>query len=80
MDAVEEKVKKLISKHLGRKINELENSQSLKNDLAGDSLDFVSLILALEEELNVQVDDAEASKIQTIQDAIDLYRRLMKPH
>ncbi|CAN5459519.1 hypothetical protein BH10BDE1_BH10BDE1_07890 [soil metagenome] len=70
------KVKKIISKQLGRAIKDLKGEMSLKADLGADSLDLVSLVLALEEDLGVELADAEAAKIVTIQDAINVYWNL----
>ncbi len=80
MDEIEQKVKRLISKQLGRSLSDLQNSQSLKTDLGADSLDFVSVVLALEEELGVELPDVDAAKILTIQDAIDLFRNQNRTH
>ena len=70
------KVKKIISKQLGRAVKDLKGEMSLKVDLGADSLDLVSLVLALEEDLGVELADAEAAKIVTIQDAINVYWNL----
>ena len=44
---------------------------SFMDDLGADSLDTVELIMALEEELGVEIPDEEAENIRTVQDAID---------
>jgi acyl carrier protein len=41
------------------------------DDLGADSLDTVELIMALEEEFNLEIPDSDAEKIRTVQDAID---------
>jgi acyl carrier protein len=41
------------------------------DDLGADSLDTVELVMALEEELNVEIPDEQAENIRTVQDAID---------
>lgn len=71
-DEFDAKVKKIISKQLGRASKDLSDKLSLKTDLGADSLDLVSLVLALDVELT----DADAAKIVTIQDAVDIYRQL----
>jgi len=44
---------------------------SFMDDLGADSLDTVELVMALEEELNVEIPDEQAEDIRTVQDAID---------
>ena len=79
VDEVEVKVKLLLSKQLGRSVSDLHNNQLLKADLGADSLDFVSLVLYLEEELGVEFADQDAAKIQTVQDVINIYRERQRP-
>ena len=78
IDEVEIRVKQLLSKQLGRSISEVHNNQLLKADLGADSLDFVSLVLHIEEELGVEFADQDAAKIQTVQDVINMYRERMR--
>ena len=51
---------------------------SFMDDLGADSLDTVELIMALEEELGVEIPDEEAEKITTVQQAIDYARANVK--
>ncbi|MBW2504736.1 MAG: acyl carrier protein, partial [Deltaproteobacteria bacterium] len=44
---------------------------SFMDDLGADSLDTVELVMALEEEFDIEISDEDAEKIQTVQDAID---------
>ncbi|MBW2328383.1 MAG: acyl carrier protein, partial [Deltaproteobacteria bacterium] len=46
------------------------------DDLGADSLDLVELIMAMEEEFDVEIPDEEAEKIATVQDAIDFVNKL----
>ena len=48
----------------------------IKRDLGADSLDLVELIMAMEEEFDVEIPDEEAEKIATVQDAIDFVNKL----
>ena len=41
------------------------------DDLGADSLDTVELVMALEEEFDIEISDEDAEKIQTVQDAVD---------
>jgi acyl carrier protein len=67
---IEERVKKIVVEQLGVKEEEVSNDSSFVDDLGADSLDTVELVMALEEEFNVEIQDEEAEKITTIQQAI----------
>ncbi len=71
MREIENKVKAVISEQLGISISKISNSQSFMADLGADSLDSVSLLMALEEEFNVEISDEDALKITTVQEAIN---------
>ncbi len=68
--AVEEKIKSIISEQLGVKPEEVTPEASFIDDLGADSLDTVELIMALEEEFNVEIPDEDAEKMRTVGDAI----------
>lgn len=65
-----EKVKKLIASELNVKEDEIKIESSLTQDLGADSLDAVELIMAIEEEFDVQVSDEEAQNIRTVNDIV----------
>jgi len=65
-----EKVKKLIASELNIKEDEIKLESSLTQDLGADSLDAVELIMAIEEEFDVQVNDEEAQNIRTVNDIV----------
>ncbi len=69
--SVEAKVKEIICEQLGVSAEEVTPSASFIEDLGADSLDIVELIMALEEEYNLEISDEEAEKIRTVQDVID---------
>ncbi|MEO6675844.1 MAG: acyl carrier protein [Pseudomonas sp.] len=71
MSDIEERVKKVICDNLGVKPEELTNSNSFVVDLGADSLDTVELVMALEEEFEMEIPDEEAEVITTVQQAID---------
>ena len=50
---------------------EIKNESSFVDDLGADSLDTVELVMALEEEFEIEIPDEEAEKITTVQQAID---------
>ena len=69
--SVEEKVKEIIVDQLGVDENQVMASASFIEDLGADSLDTVELVMALEEEFDVEISDEDAEKISKVQDAID---------
>ncbi|MDF2524914.1 MAG: acyl carrier protein [Clostridiales bacterium] len=66
-----EKVKKIIVEQLGVEEDDIAMEASFIDDLGADSLDIVELIMALEEEFDVEIPDSDAEKIQTVGDAVD---------
>ncbi len=71
MENLEARVKKVIAEKLGVDESAVKNSAAFIDDLGADSLDTVELVMALEEEFNVQIPDEDAEKITTVQQAID---------
>ncbi|KEY91204.1 acyl carrier protein [Candidatus Photodesmus blepharus] len=71
MSNIEERVKKIIIEQLGMDEAEVKNESSFVDDLGADSLDTVELVMALEEEFDMEIPDEEAEKITTVQAAID---------
>ncbi|KXG77231.1 Acyl carrier protein [Fervidicola ferrireducens] len=66
-----EKVKKIIADQLGIDEDEVVPEASFIDDLGADSLDIVELIMAFEEEFDLEIPDEDAEKIKTVQDAVD---------
>jgi acyl carrier protein len=71
MSAIDERVKKIVVEQLGVKEEEVNNTSSFVDDLGADSLDTVELVMALEEEFDIEIPDEDAEKITTVQEAID---------
>ncbi|MDP3937816.1 MAG: acyl carrier protein [Deltaproteobacteria bacterium] len=69
--AIEERVKEIIVEQLGVNEEEVIPEASFIDDLGADSLDIVELVMAMEEEFDMEIPDEDAEKIQTIQDAIN---------
>ena len=69
--SVQEKVKEIIVDQLGVDDKQVTTSASFIDDLGADSLDTVELVMALEEEFDIEIPDEEAEKITKVQDAID---------
>ena len=68
--SIEERVKKIIVDQLGADAAQVKPEASFIEDLGADSLDTVELVMALEEEFDIEIPD-EAEKITTVQSAID---------
>ena len=66
-----EKVKDIIVEQLGVDEEEVKMESSFIDDLGADSLDIVELIMALEEEFDLEIPDKEAEKIATVGDAVE---------
>ena len=66
-----EKVKEIVVEQLGVEEDEVTMESSFIDDLGADSLDIVELIMALEEEFDIEVPDEEAEKITTVVDVVE---------
>ena len=71
MPSVEEKVKEIIVEQLGVDQEQVIPEASFINDLGADSLDTVELVMALEEEFNLEIADEEAEKLNTVGKAME---------
>jgi acyl carrier protein len=71
MSDTAERVKKIVVEHLGVEADKVNEAASFIDDLGADSLDIVELVMAFEEEFNVEIPDDAAEKISTVKDAID---------
>ena len=69
--SVEEKVIEIIVDQLGVDEKQVNQEASFIDDLGADSLDTVELVMALEEEFDVEIPDEDAEKIGTVQNAIE---------
>ena len=71
MSDTSDRVKKIVVEHLGVDEGKVNDAASFIDDLGADSLDTVELVMAFEEEFEIEIPDDAAEKIQTIKDAID---------
>ncbi|MEO1373970.1 MAG: acyl carrier protein [Cyanobacteria bacterium J06635_10] len=66
-----ENVKKIVGDQLGVEDEKITPQANFANDLGADSLDTVELVMALEEEFDIEIPDEAAEKITTVQEAVD---------
>ena len=69
--AIEDKVKEIIVDQLGVEAEQVKPEASFIDDLGADSLDTVELVMAFEEEFDIEIPDEDAEKITTVKDAIN---------
>jgi acyl carrier protein len=69
--SIEQKVKELVVEQLGVSPDEVKPESSFVESLGADSLDLTELIMAMEEEFDIEIDDEDAQKLATVQDAIN---------
>ncbi|GAB6273875.1 MAG: acyl carrier protein [Peptococcaceae bacterium] len=68
--SVYEKIKNITAEQLGVEEDDISMESSFIDDLGADSLDVVELVMALEEEFDLNIPDEDAEKIQTVGDAV----------
>ena len=68
--SVDERVKEIVCEQLGVSDEEVTPQASFIDDLGADSLDIVELVMALEEEYEMEISDEDAEKIKTVQDVV----------
>lgn len=66
-----QKVTSIVVEQLSVEATEIKPESSFANDLGADSLDVVELVMALEEEFDIEIPDEAAEQIATVQDAVD---------
>jgi acyl carrier protein len=69
--AIEDKVKEIIVDQLGVEPEQVKPEAAFIDDLGADSLDTVELVMAFEEEFDIEIPDEDAEKIKTVGNAID---------
>ena len=73
-EEVVNRIKKVITNHLGVSEDKVTENAKFIEDLGADSLDQVELVMAFEEEFKCEIPDEAAEKIITVKDAIDLVK------
>jgi acyl carrier protein len=71
MENLEGKVKEIIVNQLGVDANQVTPQASFIDDLGADSLDTVELVMAFEEEFDIEIPDEDAEKMRTVGDAVE---------
>ena len=71
MSTIVERVTKLVCEQLGVKEEEVTPEASFVEDLGADSLDTVELVMALEEEFDLEIADEDAEQISTVNEAVN---------
>ncbi|KAB8261723.1 acyl carrier protein 1 [Aspergillus pseudonomiae] len=78
MATIEERVKKIVADQLDQKPEAIKNDAGFVGDLGADSLDTVELVMAIEEEFDIEIQDEDAESLKTTQDVIDYIRNNQK--
>lgn len=74
---VEDRIKKIIAEQLGVEEDEVVPEASFVDDLGADSLDTVELVMAFEEEFDIEIPDEDAEKILTVGRALEYIKEKM---
>ncbi len=71
MSDVANKVKEIIAEQLGQDLENVVPEANFTDDLGADSLDTVELVMALEDEFDLEIPEEESANIKTVKDAVD---------
>ncbi len=78
MSDIRAKVIKIVAEHLDVDEEKVSDTSSFVDDLGADSLDQVELVMAFEEEFNIEIPDEAAEKIATVTDAVRFIEQATK--
>ena len=73
-----EKLQKIIAEVLNLSEEEIRPDSTFVDDLGADSLDVFQIIMGIEEEFDIEIDNEEAEKITTVQDAVDQIKKAVE--
>lgn len=71
MEDIFPRLRKIIAERLGLEEGEIKEESDFVEDLGADSLDVVEMVMAIEEEFDIEVPDEDAEKIKTVKDAVE---------
>ena len=77
MASTEERVKQVIAKQLNVDISEVKNEARFIEDLGAESMQSLELIAAFEEEFDMSIDEDEAGKVKTVEEAVKFFEDLL---
>ncbi|MCL0062628.1 acyl carrier protein [Peptococcaceae bacterium] len=78
MDDIFERMQRIIVEQLDIEKDQVTLNSSFVDDLGADSLDIVELVMAMEEEFDMQIPDEEAERIHTVGDAVKFVQQKMQ--
>ena len=73
-----EKLQKIIAEVMGMDESEIRPEMTFVDDLGADSLDVFQIIVEIEDEFDIKIDDGDAEKISTVQDAADQIKKAVE--
>lgn len=73
-----EKLQKIIAEVVNLSEEEIRPDSTFVDDLGADSLDVFQIIMGIEEEFDIEIDNEEAEKITTVQDAVDQIKKAVE--
>lgn len=76
MTDIADRVKTIIAEHLGVEMGEVIEAAHILDDLGGDSLDTVELVIAFEEVFDIEIHNEDMETVETVGDAIKLVERI----
>lgn len=77
MSSLMERIKSIVAKQLKVEIDDIKDESSLEEDLGADSLDRVELVMAFEEEFEIEIVDEDAETITTVGEAHSYIQRVL---
>lgn len=78
MKNIETTVKQIVGKHLGIAVDSIKMESAFIDDLEGDSLDTVEMILTIEDHFNIEIGSEAAESISTVQDVVNIIKNMLK--
>jgi acyl carrier protein len=72
-----EKVRQIIAEQLNISESEITEDTSFQDDMGADSLDIFQIIMALEEEFDIEISNEDAEKISTVKDAVEYIQNMI---